>query len=117
MVHPVFRSSAEQASCDIGNLIPAQQSEHGASTLDRTGLVTVYHPETGPPPVTLTLADESDSPSLRQYAGTRACGPDNDFGRSGNQSDHIMQVLHEDDGKGSGTPWVLGGCHNPMAAM
>ena len=32
--------------------IPAQQSEHGTSTLDRTELVTASHPETGPPPVT-----------------------------------------------------------------
>ena len=33
------------------------------------------------------------------------------FGRSGKQSEHIMQALHEDDGKGPGTPWVLGTRH------
>ena len=39
------------------------------------------------------------------------------FGRSGKQSEHIMQALHEDDGRGPGRPGVLGGRHNPMAAM
>ena len=32
--------------------IPAQQSGHDASILDRTELVIRYHAETGPPPVT-----------------------------------------------------------------
>ena len=39
------------------------------------------------------------------------------LGRSGIQSEHIMQSLHEDDGKGPGTSWVLGERHNSMAAM
>ena len=39
------------------------------------------------------------------------------FGRSGKQSEKDMHVLHDDDGRGPGTPGLLGGRHKPMAAM
>ena len=72
--------------------------------------ITLLPPPPPPPPRGKVHFGKSAKCPPRQVRQmfTSASPANVHYGKS-EQSEHIMQALHEADGRGPGTPWVLGG--------